>query len=436
MRRAFALLALLAAPASAEDWAQWMGPHRDGQWTESGILESFPEGGPMVLWRAPIAAGYSGPAVADGQVFVTDFALENGEIKNDPGGRVELKGQERVLCFDAASGEPLWRHANDCEYKISYPAGPRATPTVSGGKVYTLGAEGRLVCLDQKSGDVVWSKELKQEYNTQSPIWGFCGHPLIDGQKLICLVGGEGSVAVAFDKDTGQELWRALSAPEPGYCPPSIIEAGGARQLIIWHAKSINSLNPESGEVYWSLPLEPGYGMAITRPMQFGDYLFASGIGEVCAVFKLDPDKPAAEEVWRGTKENSLYCANSTPLIADGVIYGSDCGKGCFRAVRLEDGERLWETFAPTTNGNRRAGHGTAFLVKNADRYFLFSETGDLIIARLTAEKYEEVSRAHLLDPTNEAFGRAVLWTHPAFANRSIYARNDQELICVSLAKE
>ncbi len=438
MRRAAALLAiaLLPAPASANDWPQWMGPNRDDQWTETGILETFPEGGPKVLWRAPIAAGYSGPAVADGQVFVTDFVLENGEVKNDPGGRVDLKGQERVLCFDAASGQPLWQHAYDCEYKISYPGGPRATPTVAEGKVYTLGAEGRLVCLDTQNGDVVWSKELKQEYKIESPIWGFCGHPLVDGEKLICLVGGEGSVAVAFDKDTGQELWRALSAPEPGYCPPSIIEAGGVRQLIIWHAKSINSLNPETGEVYWSLPLEPGYGMAITRPMQYGDYLFASGIGEVCALFKLDPDMPAAEEIWRGTKENSLYCANSTPLIEDGVIYGSDCGKGCFRAVRLEDGARLWETFAPTTNGDRRAGHGTAFLVKNADRYFLFSETGDLIIARLTPEKYEELSRAHLLDPTNEAFGRSVVWTHPAFANRSVYARNDKELVCVSLAKE
>ncbi len=433
---AFVACVLLTTAARAADWPQWMGPNRDDQWTESGILEAFPEGGPKVLWRAPVAGGYAGPAVAAGRVYVTDFAKEEGEVKNDPGGRVDLKGKERVLCFDAKTGEPVWTHEYDCEYKISYPAGPRATPTVDGDKVYTLGAEGRLCCLDANTGDELWFKELKEEYKIEAPIWGFCGHPLVDGEKLICLVGGEGSVAVAFDKNTGKELWRALSAPEPGYCPPTIIEAGGVRQLLIWHPKSLNSLNPETGEVYWSQPLEPNYNMSITRPMLEGDLLFASGIGEVCAVYKLDPMKPASTEVWRGTKDDSLYCSNATPLIEDGVIYGADCGKGVLRAAKLENGERLWETFVPTTGGDRRAAHGTCFLTKNSDRYFVFSETGDLIIARLTAEKYEEISRAHVLEPTNEAFGRRVVWTHPAYANRCAYIRNDQELICVSLAAE
>lgn len=430
------ILAITALPAPAADWPQWMGPNRDDQWTETGIVEKFPEGGPKVLWRVPVAGGYSGPAVADGRVYVTDFLKEEGDIKNDPGGRVDLKGKERVLCFDAKTGDPVWEHAYDCEYKISYPAGPRATPTVDGDKVYVLGSEGRLTCLDANSGDVVWFKDLKQEYKIESPIWGFCGHPLVDGDKLICLVGGEGSVAVAFDKNTGAELWKALSAPEPGYCPPTIIEAGGARQLLIWHSKALNSLNPETGEVYWSQPLEPSYAMSITRPMRDGDLLFASGIGEVCAVYKLDATKPAAEEVWRGTKDDSVYCANSTPLIENGVIYGADCGKGVLRAASLADGTRLWETFAPTTGGERRAGHGTVFLTKNGDRYFLFSETGDLIIAKLSPEKYEEISRAHVIEPTNEAFGRKVVWTHPAYANRCAYIRNDKEMICVSLAQE
>lgn len=439
MRRIAALLALVlgsSAPAFAEDWPQWMGPNRDDQWTETGVLKAFPEGGPKILWRQPVAGGYGGPAVVDGRVYVTDFAKEAGEVKNDPGGRVDLKGKERVLCLDAQTGAPIWTHEYDCEYKISYPGGPRATPTVAGGLVYALGAEGRLSCLDAKTGDEVWFKEFKQDYKIESPIWGFCGHPLVDGDKLICLVGGEGSVAVAFDRHTGQELWRALSAPEPGYCPPTIIEAGGKRQLLIWHPKSLNSLDPETGKEYWSQPLEPAYGMSITRPMRQDDLLFVSGIGEVCAVYKLAADKPAAEEVWRGDKSNSVYCANSTPLIEDGIVYGADCGKGTLRAVKLENGERLWETFQPTTGGERRAAHGTAFLTKNGDRYFLFSETGDLIIAKLTAEKYEELGRAHILEPTNEGMGRKVVWTHPAYANRCMFVRNDQELVCVSLAKE
>lgn len=135
---------------------------------------------------------------------------------------------------------------------MSYPAGPRATPTVSGGKVYTLGTEGDLICFEAAKGKILWQRNFKEDYQVQTPMWGFTGHPLIDGQKLIYLVGGAGSVAVAFDKDTGKELWRALTAKEPGYCPPTIIEAGGKRQLIIWHPESVNSLDPETGKVYWS----------------------------------------------------------------------------------------------------------------------------------------------------------------------------------------
>jgi outer membrane protein assembly factor BamB len=306
---------------------------------------------------------------------------------------------------------------------------------VSGGKVYTLGAEGNLVCLDAVKGTVVWAKDLKKEYKIKAPMWGFCGHPLVEGQRLFCLVGGKDSVAVALDKDTGKVLWRALSAKEPGYCPPTLIEAGGKKQLLIWDAESLNSLSPVTGNLYWSVPLAPLYGMSIAAPRQLGDYLFAGGIGEVGALLKLDREKPGAAVVWRGKKDNAVYCGNSTPFLEDGMIYGADCGLGALRGVRLETAERLWETFAPTTGGTRRASHGTAFLVKNGERFFLLAETGHLIIAKLSPKGYEESSRCKLLEPTGSAFGRAVLWSHPAFADRCVFARNDKELICVSLAK-
>jgi len=417
-----------------DDWPQWLGPNRDDVWRETGILEKFPAGGPKILWRTPIAGGYSGPAVAGGKVYVTDYVRTSGEAKNDFATRAELNGQERVLCLNAADGSILWKREYDCPYKISYPAGPRVTPTVSGGKVYSLGAEGSLFCLSADKGDAIWSKDLKQEYKIEAPMWGFTGHPLLDGQKLICLVGGKGAVAVAFDKDTGKELWRALSASEPGYCPPTMIEAGGRKQLLIWDPEKLNSLNPETGEVYWSEPLKPQYAMSLTAPVKSGDYLYASGIGNCAALFKLDQGKPAAGVVWDGKPTNGVYCAASTPSIDSGIIYGNDCQVGSLRAVKLETGERLWETFQPTTGGNRRDSHGTAFLTKNGDRYFLFSETGDLIIARLTPEKYDEISRAHLLEPTGECFGRSVVWSHPAYANKCIFVRNDKEIICASLA--
>jgi len=356
-------------------------------------------------------------------------------LANNPGARSEMKGIERVLCLDAKTGKEVWKHEYDCPYSISYASGPRATPTVHAGKVYTLGAEGNLFCLDAAQGTVLWSKELKKEYKIAAPMWGFCGHPLVDGKRLICLVGGEGSVAVAFDKDTGQELWKAIAGPDPGYCPPTIITAGGKRQLLIWHPQALNSLNPETGEVYWTEPLVPQYGMSVAAPRQAGDFLYASGIGKCAVVFKLDRTKPAAEVAWEGNTTTGVFCSSSTPYIDGDVIYGNDCEVGNLRAVKLASGERLWETFAPTTHGDRRASHGTAFLTKNGDRYFLFSETGDLVIARLSPEKYDEISRAHLLEPTSECFGRPVVWSHPAYANKCAFARNDKEFICVSLAK-
>jgi outer membrane protein assembly factor BamB len=298
-----------------------------------------------------------------------------------------------------------------------------------------LGAEGDLLCLEAATGSVIWSKSLTKEYSTQTPTWGFTAHPLVVGDLLYCIVGGEGSVAVAFNKHTGREVWRALSATEPGYCPPTLIEHGGVQQLLIWHPQSLNSLNPRTGEVYWSVPLAPSYGMSVTAPRKTTGFLYVSGIGDAAALLQLDDKKPAAEVVWRGTPKNAVYCTNSTPLIFDDTIYAADCQYGALRAVELATGERQWETFQPTAGGNRRVSHGTCFLVRHEDRCFLFSETGDLILARLSPKSYEELDRFHVLEPTNECFGRQVVWSHPAFASKSVFARNDKELVCVDLAK-
>lgn len=435
---AIGLLTPCCAPA--DDWPQWMGPGRDGIYREAGLVDSIPEDGLHVKWRKPIAGGYAGPAVYQDRVYVSDYVRETGEIQNSPGGRNELTGQERVQCFDAATGRLVWSHSYDCPYSVSYAIGPRATPTVSDGRVYVLGTMGHLTCLDSNDGSVIWAKDLKQEYGATTPIWGFCAAPLVHGDLLHCVVGGEGSVAVAFDRESGEEKWRALTAKEPGYCPPSLIEAGGAKQLLIWHAESLNSLDPQTGEVYWSLALQPDYGMAITMPQRQGNLLFAGGIGNVGALFRLSDDRPDADVVERGTTQTYVYAANSTPLIVNDTIYGCDCRGGQLRAADLATGKRLWETFKPTT-GDRRAGHGTAFLTKVGDnpdnaRFFLFSETGDFIDAELSRDGYRERGRFHVLEPTSEAFGRSVVWSHPAYAQRCLYARNDEELVCVSLAAD
>ena len=436
--RCLSLLLFLPAFSFADDWPQWFGPQRDGIWREKGVLKNFPKDGPQVLWRTPIHWGYSGPAAAEGKIYVTDYVQENGKVTNNPGARDKMKGQERILCLDAQTGKMLWKYTYERDYSLSYPKGPRCTPTVDSGKVYCLGAEGDLLCLDADNGEVLWSKELTKAYKTSTPIWGYAAHPLVDGDLLYCIVGGENSLVVAFDKNTGKEVWKALSTTrEQGYCPPTIIEHDGVRQLLIWHPDSLNSLNPKTGEKYWSTPLRPSYQMAIAPPRKLGDYLFASGIGHVGAMMKLGKKdgRPSVEVLWKGTAKSAVYSGNSTPFLEDGMIYGADCGLGALIGAKIEDGKRVWETFQPTTGGTRRASHGTAFLVKHQDRFFLWSETGDLILAKLSPKGYQELGRFHVLEPTNDSFGRPVVWSYPAFANRCAYVRNDKEIVCVSLAE-
>lgn len=433
MFRCMTILAAFAfaAPVTADDWPQWLGPNRSSVSSETGWAEQFPDRGPKELWRIPIGGGYAGPAVADGRVYVMDYRHKAGEVANNPGVRNELQGSERVLCLDAKTGKEVWKYEYDCPYRVSYPAGPRCTPTVSDGKVYALGAMGNLTCLDAAEGTELWSKDFVKDYKAPVPQWGFCGHPLVDGQTLYCMVGGEGSIVVAFNKDTGEERWTALSAPDAGYAPPVMIAVGGTKQLIAMHPASVNSLNPETGKPNWSVPLKPNYGMSIATPRLEGDLLFASGIGDEAICVRLGADPSQAKELWRGDRDTGVYCANSTPFIAEGFIYGCDGETGAFICCDLKTGERKWSTYEPTAG--ERTVYGTAFIVKNGDHFYLFNDSGHLIIAKLSPEGYEEVSRAKILEPTNDAFGRPVVWTHPAFAERCCFARNDKELVCVSL---
>ncbi len=427
---------LALRPGQADDWPQWLGPERDSVWRETGIVQRFPEDGPEIQWRAPVNWGYSGPAVAEGRVFVMDYVKRSGQIRNNTGGRDRLEGTERVLCFCAETGDLLWEYGYDRPYHFSYGGGPRCTPTVDGSRVYALGAEGNLSCLHAETGELIWNKDFAEEYGAETPFWGVAAHPLVDGDVLYCVVGGEGSVAVAFDKYTGRELWRSLSASGQGYCPPTLIEHAGQRQLLIWHAEAINGLEPGTGRLLWSVPLPPSFDMAIAAPRQQGAYLFASAYNEVAALLELDA-RGEAQLVWRGTARNALYSANATPFLDEAMIYGCDVNSGALMGVRLSDGERLWETFEPTLGpAARRGRYGTAFLIQHKDRFFLFNETGDLILAKLSPEGYEELDRMNVLEPTNQTFGRPVVWSHPAFAQRAMFARNDRELVRVNLARE
>ena len=434
------MLTLLSIPILtwADDWPQWLGPNRDSIWRETGIVDKFPADGPAIRWRTTIGAGYSGPIVAKGRVYLTDRHLaQDASSPADPFQRGSIRGFERVLCFKETDGTLLWKHEYECPYSVSYPAGPRVAPLVSQGKVYTLGAEGNLLCLDATEGKVLWSRDFKKDFGIKTPMWGFAGHPLLEGNRLICLVGGQGTTVVAFDKDTGKEIWRALSAEEPGYSSPVIFKAGGRGQLIVFHPEAANSLNPETGKLYWSVPFKSNSGLSVATPRKVGDDLFFTSFYNGSLVVKLDSARPNGTLAWRTQKAsekdtthlNAIFC---TPFADEGYVYGV-CSYGQLRCLKAETGERIWETFQATTSGEP-VRWANAFIVKNGARFFLFNEKGDLIIARLSPSGYEEISRAHLLDPTNKDCGRLVVWSHPAFADRCCFARNDKELICADLA--
>ncbi len=410
---AIAALTLLAlfSPAGEDDWPQWRGPGRDGVWNERGILETFPAGGLKIRWRAPVGPGYSSPVIAQGRVFITDVELVSVE---------KLLARERIHCLDAATGRPVWTHAVDVAYPDwAFPPkgkqGPAPTPIVDGGKLYTIGGLGHLFCFDAAKGTILWKKELAKTY----AIAEFCirGSPLIEGRLLIVPKGYSSAPGViAFDKTTGEEVWTALE--EGGYnSSPLVVAAGGKRQLIVPCRKEVVSLDPATGGVYWRHKFECG----IPTPVASGNRLLVNGM-----MFALDPDKPEAAVVWPARKPDADLSDTTTALIHGDWILSH---RKPDRLVCLDagTGKQLWDANVKSVM------HSLTFA---ADGVFIFTDQGELIRARITAEGYREQSRTALIKPTDLYGKRLVVWAAPSYANRCIFARNDEELICASLAAD
>lgn len=433
------LSVLIASACQAEDWPQWRGARRDGVWRESGIVETLPEKIPHV-WKTPIGAGYAGPAVAGGRVYVTDRFLGQGQANpENPFSKDAVGGSERIVCLEEKTGKVLWTHEYPCRYTISYPAGPRATPTIHEGKVYSVGAMGDFFCLDAESGKVLWSKNYPRDFGTEINTWGMSAAPLIDGQNVILLVGGKNdSGVVALNKDTGAEVWRALEFADPGYAAPMIFQAGGARQLIVWNPDSLASLDPATGKTYWLEPFPLKAGLSIPTPIYDPQSrrLFVTAFYNGPLMMKLADDSPTASVLWKGKsnseiKTDGLHAIMCTPCFQGDYLYGV-CSYGQLRCLDATTGKRMWETFQATGEGR----WWNAFILRHEDRYVLANEQGDLIFARFSPKGYEEISRGFLIEPTNKALRRKIVWSHPAFANRRVYARNDKEIVCADLAEK
>ncbi len=419
-----ALLCGVGGIASADDWPQWGGPKRDIVWRETGIVKTLPSGLLPRVWSTPIKEGYSGPAVANGRVYITDFEVEQAR-----------RGQERVLCLDAENGKVLWSHAYAAELRISYPAGPRATPVVDDGMVYTVGSMGDMFCFDAESGEIVWQTNFVKTFGTKLPTWGMAASPLVVGNQLITLVGGENALVVSFDKKTGKEIWRALDDPAIGYCPPVLYEFGGVPQVIVWHPTAVSSLDPATGDLIWSVPFRVRAGLSIPMPRKVGNRLFVTAFYNGPMMLEVADDGRSASVVWKGKsdseiKTDGLHSIMPTPIVTPTHIFGV-CSYGQLRCLDATNGQRQWMSLEATGEGR----WWNAFLIQHEDRVFLHNEQGDLIIAKLTPTGYDEISRARLVEPTRPVRRRMTIWSHPAFAMKSVFARNDREIVRVSLAE-
>jgi outer membrane protein assembly factor BamB len=422
-----------------------MGPQRDGVWRETGIIQGFGSNGPPVLWRVPVKAGYVGPAVAGGKVFLLD--REPGAVPERKKGERALPqtpGTERVVCLDAASGRLLWEQAYDCPYQIAYPSGPRATPVVDEGRIFVLGAMGDLQCREAGDGRLVWAHRLPSEYHTEPPVWGYASHPLLDGERLVCAVGGTGSALVAFHRDTGKEIWRALTAQEIGYAPPVLREVAGRRQLIFWHPDAVTGLDPATGAVLWTQPYPVGGRpqrpeVVIAMPRFDGDRMLLTSFYQGSMLVRVPKAGEEPQVVWnrQSSKQSEmtegLHTVMSTPVIQDGHAYGL-CAFGELRCLDLRTGDRKWESLE--LFGGEGGFFAHAFIVQRGDQYWFWNDHGELAVGRMSTEGLRLTGKAKLLATTENTRGRDVLWCHPAFAHRRAYMHNGREMICVDLAVE
>jgi len=416
---------LLAAPTLGADWPQWRGPNRDGIWREKGIVEKFETSRLEIRWQAAIANGYSGPTVANGRVYVTDRLASPTQI-------------ERVHCFNAMTGVRIWSHAYECKYeRVDHRNGPRASVTIDENRAYSLGTMGHFFCFDAAKGEVLWSKDLNAEYKIRMPLWGISASPLIESNLVVVQIGGKDNACiVAFDKVTGQEKWRALN-DSASYSSPIVIEQAGKRVLVCWTVERVVGLDPLTGKLYWQHPFPPArLSQNIATPVFKNNYLIVSSFFDGSLLLKVNPDKLAVEKVWqrRGPNErntDSLHCCISTPVLQGDYIYGVD-SYGELRCLDLHTGDRIWESLDAVP----KARWANIHLVRHEDKIWMFNERGELIISRLTPNGYDEISRSKLIEPTQGQLNQrgGVCWSHPAFAYKHVFIRNDEALLCADLS--
>ncbi len=397
-------------PARAEDWPCWRGPHHDGISRETGLLKQWPKDGPKQLWKVSLSGGFSSIVVDKGKLLT----------------QTKEGNQEIVVCLEPATGKELWRYKYECDYKAhptftggGFPpsrTGPRATPAVDGELVYTLGATGILLCLEVGTGKLVWQQELLKLGGTKCPWHGYCGCPLVVGERVYVHPGGpKGKSIAALDKRDGKVLWQTLDDP-PGHATPVWAEVAGTGQLIFFTGAGAIGVAPENGKLLWRYPWKTQFGLNIATPIVTDGKVFvSSNYGTGAAMFHLT-DKPEPETVWKALSMHNHF---SCSVLYEGAVYGFSEQR--LRCVDFATGKVLWDNVSGLRRGSLLLADGLLILL---------GEHGELALAKATPTEYVEISRCQILDK------KALTWTVPVLSDGRLFVRNENTLLALQVKGE
>ncbi len=407
-------VALSANPAAA-DWPQWLGPERDGISREARRGEFLSE--PKLLWKASVGLGPSSPVVAAGRLYVLGHA--KGETKN--------RGTDTVYCLDAERGTEVWKHSYDCRSCESQDVrfdGPRSTPTVDGGAVFSLSLEGHLFAFDAATGGILWSKYLPRDFGGRLPLYGYCSSPLVRSGKVILELNAPDAAYIALDRANGSVVWKVRDGDVTSGSPV-LMQLEGRECAVFAGGGSIVGVDVEKGEVLWR---HGTWGHAWMGPVVSGNRLFMANasLPRGCGVIAIEGSKPRVLWEDRGKKFQTLH---SNSLIWRGHIYGfdntgtdyqkTDSKKSSLKCLALETGDVLWQKPA--------MGWGNVILFD--EKLLIFREVGELVVADATPEGYRERFRAQLLG------GKS--WSVPAFSEGKLWVRNNSgDLACYRILSE
>ncbi|MFQ5527180.1 MAG: PQQ-binding-like beta-propeller repeat protein [Thermoanaerobaculia bacterium] len=384
--------------ASAADWPSYRGPGGDGRSAETGLQVSWPLEGPKVLWRTRLGNGFSGIAIQDDRLFT-----QYGDGSH-----------EYVVALDAGTGEEVWSAVTGDDRRDSQGSGPRSTPAVDGGLVFSLGASGNLHAVTAAEGTPVWSRDLVEDFGARVPRWGVSASPVVAGDLLLIEAGGRRDYAlVALAKDSGELRWHARS-DRAGYSTPLVAEIGGRKQAVFFTAAGLTGTALEDGAVLWQFPWETSYGVNAAMPVLVGEgkIFISTGYDKGAALLEIASTESGfkVREIWRSRVMRNHF---NSSVLADGHLFGFD--NATLKCVEAASGQETWA----------QRGLGKGSLLYADSHLLVLSERGVLLSIEATPDEYRETARVRLL--------KGKTWTMPSLADGRLFVRDEREMVAVSL---